>query len=64
MLMVQINRNLFISEKNKTFSHILLKTQGDPGFLDRGFKFSKGGFDLLTLPDFSLIFPDFSENSP
>ena len=23
----------------------------DPGFLDRGFKFSMGGFDFLILPD-------------
>ena len=37
---------------------------GDPGFLDRGFKFIKGGFDLLILPDYLLIFSDFSENSP
>ena len=34
---------------------------GDPGFLDRGFKFIKGGgvgLDLLILPDYLLIFSD------
>ena len=36
----------------------------DPGFLDRGFKSNKGGFDLLILHDYLPIFPDFSENSP
>ena len=34
----------------------------DPGFLDRGFKFTKW-FDLFILCDYLLIFPDFSENS-
>ena len=38
--------------------------EGDPGFLDRGFIFIKGGFHLLILPDYLLIFSDFSENSP
>ena len=40
------------------------KARGDPGFLDRGFKFIKGGVDLLILPDYLLIFSDFSEYSP
>ena len=35
----------------------------DLEFLEREFKFAKG-LDLLTLADFSLIFPDFSGNSP
>ena len=33
-------------------------------FLDRGFKFSKGRSDLLIIPDYLLIFPDFTENFP
>ena len=36
----------------------------DPGFLDRGFKITKGLFDLLILHDYLLIILDFSENSP
>ena len=30
----------------------------DPGFHDRGFKLTEG-FDLLILPDYLSIFPDF-----
>ena len=39
----------------------------NPGFLERGFKFTKGGgggFDLSILPDYLFIFPDYSENFP
>ena len=43
---------LMVSLYSEKFS-----SEADQGFLDRG-------FDLLTLPDFSLILPDFSENSP
>ena len=32
----------------------------DPGFLNRGFKFSKGGFDLLILPVYLIIFAESS----
>ena len=36
----------------------------DPGFLDRGFKFTKWGFDLFSLPEHLSMFLDFSESSP
>ena len=38
--------------------------EADPGFIDRGLKFTKRGLDLLNLHDLLSIFPDFSENSP
>ena len=44
-----------------------IEGQGGGGiqdFLIGLFKFIKGGFDLLILPDYLLIFSDFSENSP
>ena len=37
-------------EQKKTCFHPVV----DPGILDRGFKFTEGGFDLLILPDYSL----------
>ena len=36
----------------------------DPGFLDRGFKFTNVGFNLLIVPDYLLYLPDISENVP
>ena len=39
----------------------MISTVADPGFLDRGFKFTKG-FNLLILPDYSLFFPGFLKN--
>ena len=36
-----------------------LNTGADPGCLDRGFKFTKGGLICYV-----SMFPDFSENSP
>ena len=34
----------------------------DPGFLDRGFKFTKG-VNLKIAPDYLIFYPDFSGNS-
>ena len=33
--------------------YILIISGADPGFLDRGFKFAKGGFDLIRMSNFS-----------
>ena len=51
---------------NKTFLRAQHKWQGQiQHFLIGGFNLQKGiWFVTLTLPDFSLIFPYFSENSP
>ena len=38
----------------------------DPGFLDRGFIFTRGGgggFNLVIVPDHLIFCPDFSGNS-
>ena len=42
------------------------KARGGGGIQDFliGVQIYKGGFDLLILPDYLLIFSDFSENSP
>ena len=37
-----------------------LDAGADPGFLNRGFKYTKGGFDWLIVPNYLLIFPDIS----
>ena len=33
-----------------------MNSGADPGFLDSGFKFTKGGFHLLISTDYLLIF--------
>ena len=54
---------IYDDSNRKRIQHKLSDWGGIQNFLI-GVQIYTGGFDLLILPDYLLIFSDFSENSP